>query len=575
MGKPGFVVLLLLPVACFNPDASELSETSSGATDDAIADETTGRGSSLDPIEGSTSSDAAESSEGLETSDVTGDTATLPACEIEGLPPLQAPLLVGPMRGLYTGSLHAAEDGTLRPQLTWQTIESPCGGVQYQLQMDDSCGAGSLVECAFASPEIDDATIIEAAFTPGADLNVSLVSPVGALYAWRVRACDAGTRCSPWSEVRSLQVGRIRHDLNGDGYSDIVTVTSGTSGIIVFTGSSQFDQIADVQDIAPSFSLSRFVGDVNGDGYGDLGGTIGYAPTSGNAPHLVFGGPDLSALQGLTLTASAGSPSTNTVLMPAGDLNGDGFAEVTVHLNNQARTDIYLGGRTLAGTADLSLTTPLTEIYSTPASGNVGDVNGDGYEDLVLVVTPDLDAAQILFGGADLQATLSAPIPMGQSCGFSTIFVAGGGDLNRDGFEDFFVACSDVGMFAYFGSATPVETWAAERRDLDVTTVAGQFDLDRDGMSDAIIGRPAAAPQLFRGNALFDLQTPELDALGNLFSSEQVAVADHNGDGFWDIVVGGFETPLRRANGDGSLDPAAPGSFVDGTDINIEGRIAY
>jgi len=243
-------------------------------------------------------------------------------------------------------------------------------------------------------------------------------------------------------------------------------------------------------------------------------------------------------------------------------------------LNNQARTDIYFGGQTIAGTPDIPLETPLTEINSTPGSGNVGDLNGDGYEDLVLVVTPGLDGAQVLLGGADPQPTLSAPIPLGASCGYTTIVVAGGGDINRDGFEDFFVSCPNVGIMGVRREHADRAVECGPQRSCR-DHVSGQFDLDRDGLSDLLVASSAAGPQLFRGSEAFDLQAAEAEALSSLSASDQVAIADHNGDGFWDIVIGGYETALRRANGDGSFDPIARGSFVDDTNNSIEDRIVY
>jgi hypothetical protein len=133
-----------------------------------------------------------------------------------GLP--AAPSLLRPMRGAYTGSLHApAALATLRPSFTWMAVTPTCGAVSYQFQADDSCVPGALDGCTFPSPELDAAGIATTRHTPAADLKVNTTPPAGAFYAWRVRACDSSTRCGSWSEIRYLQVGRVREDINGDG----------------------------------------------------------------------------------------------------------------------------------------------------------------------------------------------------------------------------------------------------------------------------------------------------------------------------------------------------------------------
>lgn len=499
-----------------------------------------------------------------------------PVCNAEGLAPLLTPVLSGPVRGAYTGSLHAAASrATLRPRFGWREVTSECPGpVTYQLQLDDSCAPGALDGCEFTSPELDAANLAGTSFQPDQDLPVSSVAPVGALYAWRLRACDSGERCSPWSEVRHLFVGRVPEDVNGDGFADVVIVHSG--GPSVFVGSVQFDQNTG-HTLDSAVSPSVFLGDVNGDGFADLGATVGNASTTGLAPHVLYGGPDVDALSGVTLTASPGTSSTNTRIRATGDINGDGFSDLIVQLNNQSKADIYFGGTTLSAIPDLPLSTPLDDLTATPGSGSAGDVNGDGFQDAVLVASPALDSAQLLLGGPSPSATLSAPIPFGVSCIFTDIAVSGGGDVNGDGFDDFFVSCSGIGVFAYFGAAEPGTAWAATRQpDAAVLSVASDFDIDGDGLDDVLVGLDASAPLLFLGNASsFTLQTPEPGAMTDLYGARSIAIADHNGDGRADFVVGGYDVNVQRANGDGTLDPQSVGSFVSDGATPIQGGVVY
>ena len=154
-----------------------------------------------------------------------------------------APKLLRPMRGAYTGSLHAPSAiATLRPTFSWAAVAPTCGAVTYEVQ------GGRLVQprrprCVrVPKPRARRDGRPDAELHANSRLKVRTTPPVGAFYAWRVRACDASTRCGAWSEVRYLHVGRVREDINGDGYGDLLALSN--RGIEVYLGSSQFNMSA-------------------------------------------------------------------------------------------------------------------------------------------------------------------------------------------------------------------------------------------------------------------------------------------------------------------------------------------
>src|SRR5262245_18256226 len=326
---------------------------------------------------------------GPETAPTTCDAASLPA----------APKLRRPMRGAYTGSLHApAAIATLRPTFTWAAVAPTCGSVSYEIQADDSCTPGNLDACAFPSPELDTTGIAAMSHAPASDLKVRTTPRVGAYYAWRVRACDASARCGAWSEVRYLHVGRVREDINGDGYGDLLATSN--RGMEVYLGSSQFNISVPSHTITyANYMPPAFLGDVNGDGYGDFFGTTLYIPSSGAAPTIYFGGASVTAPMMLVLTKSAGGPSTLLQTKSAGDMNGDGFADLIVQwaygiTTPQTELRIFFGGTATANTPDLSIPGPYVSYYTLQQSGRVGDLNGDGFEDVALTARSDDGATE-------------------------------------------------------------------------------------------------------------------------------------------------------------------------------------
>ena len=123
-------------------------------------------------------------------------------------------------------------------------------------------------------------------------------------------------------------------DVNDDGAADIVITPDEGGGprVRVFSGKT-FTQLADFYGINdPSFrgGCRAAVGDINHDGYGDLIVSAGYG-----------GGPRIAVYNGKTLTSTGGpelfsdffafeSTLRNGAYVTAGDVNGDGYADMIV-----------------------------------------------------------------------------------------------------------------------------------------------------------------------------------------------------------------------------------------------------
>ena len=169
-------------------------------------------------------------------------------------------------------------------------------------------------------------------------------------------------------------------DLNADGYGDFVFGSDGYNldqgRVYVFLGGALINNTPDLvitgEAIGNRFGSSvRNAGDVNGDGFTDLIiGALGYSSSKGRA-YIYYGGSDMNTTRDVTLTGEAVGDYFGNSVAGAGDLNGDGFADVIVGApysnaggSNAGRACVYFGGSSMNNTADVIMTGEAVEIRS-------------------------------------------------------------------------------------------------------------------------------------------------------------------------------------------------------------------
>jgi hypothetical protein len=218
--------------------------------------------------------------------------------------------------------------------------------------------------------------------------------------------------------------------------------------------------------------------------------------------------------------------------------------------------------------------------YSAMAAG---DVNGDGHAD-VIIGAPGANP----YGRAYLY--LGAPAGLPAAPDWSTTAdgstdadygdsVAGAGDVNGDGFDDIIVgaplsnaAASSAGKaFLFLGGpggppATPDWTTTGEGLDRSHlgSAVAGAGDVDGDGFGDVVIGaetyevltpfNEGGKAYLYRGGPSGLEPTPLWESVGEAqemskYGNAVASAGDVNGDGYDDILIGAneFDSPQPRA----------------------------
>ena len=380
------------------------------------------------------------------------------------------------------------------------------------------------------------------------------------------------------------------------------------------------------------FSVSS-AGDVNGDGYDDLIiGAIYADPNGGNSgeTYVVYGGAsapgtggrfNLSTLDGSNGFILNGIDETDLSgfsVSSAGDVNGDGYDDLIIGAyladpngdSNAGETYIVYGGASPPGTGGrFNLSTLdgsngfiLTGIDANDQSGrsvsSAGDVNGDGYDDLIIGANGGDPNGEIyvIYGGAnapgrdgvldlsDLDGTNGFILTGIDANDFSGRSVSSAGDVNGDGYDDLIIGANradpngdgEAGeTYIVYGGASAPGTGGRfnlstldgsngfilngiDAYDRSGTSVSSAGDVNGDGYDDLIIGAygadgfvgetyivygganaPGTGGVLDLGalNGTNGFTLTGIDA-GDRSGSSVSSAGDVNGDGYDDLIIG-------------------------------------
>jgi hypothetical protein len=316
-------------------------------------------------------------------------------------------------------------------------------------------------------------------------------------------------------------------DVNGDGFDDVVVgapyyrtdTTSypweGPGRIYVYLGSAQglsptaaFAAEGTWNNLGRDGGIGRLLasGDFNGDGFSDVVG-VQHAEYDG-AVWVYYGSPSgLSpANSWSTLDSFYTIDFGNSVAVA--DVNGDGSDDLIVtrveSYGISPHGFVFLGSTTGLATP----ATPDFDLEDSASAAGVGDVDRDGYDDLLVLAASEGSNWTLyleLYRGAPSGAIKADHLGATPGYGGAVAGVSALGDVNGDGFPDSIATTPDWGsgsLFYFFlGSASGYDALSSGMGGLaagEVIVAAG--DADRDGFDDILSGDSASERvDLYRG----------------------------------------------------------------------------
>ena len=465
-------------------------------------------------------------------------------------------------------------------------------------------------------------------------------------------------------------------DVNGDGYDDLIIGAvfadpngAGSGETYIVYGGASAPGTGGVLDLSDLDGTNGFIlngidavdwsgnsvssaGDVNGDGYDDLIIGARFADPNGDSDagesYVIYGGASapgiggrlnlstLDGTNGFILNGIDGGDQFGLSVSSAGDVNGDGYDDLIIGArtadpngSSSGETYVVYGGASAPGTGgrfNLSMLNGTNGFilngidardYSGRSVSSAGDVNGDGYDDLIFgAYRADPNGnflageTYVIYGGAsapgtdgvldlsDLDGTNGFILNGIDEDDYSGISVSSAGDVNGDGYDDLIIGTKYArdrhGNFfsggetyvVYGGASAPGINGALDLSDLDGTngfilngvdartshgiSVSSAGDVNGDGYDDLIIGASYANPNgdfgagetyvVYGGasapgtDGVLDLSMLNgsngfilngIDAVD--FSGYSVSSAgDVNGDGYDDLIIG---APSADPNG--------------------------
>jgi hypothetical protein len=321
-------------------------------------------------------------------------------------------------------------------------------------------------------------------------------------------------------------------------------------------------------------------GDVNGDSFDDLIIGAAFNDASGanaGAAYVYFGsssGPEIT--DSWSPYGESADDYFGSGVSRAGDVNGDGSGDILIGAYYNDDTDTNAGEAYVYAVPiedifkSWSDTGETTLDYYGGSTSSAGDVNGDGYNDIIVGAYlndgagTDAGEVYVYFGSASGPSSTPDWSDQGEAVNDTFgIDVDCAGDVNGDGYDDIIVgayrnngAGAGAGeVYVYFGSASgpgAAPNWSDQGSaagDQFGWSVAGAGDVNSDGYDDIIIGAPrndttgfnSGTAYVYFGSASGLSASPSWARYGEAdsdnFGWSVAGAGDVNGDDYDDVII--------------------------------------
>lgn len=395
-------------------------------------------------------------------------------------------------------------------------------------------------------------------------------------------------------------------DVNGDGYADVIVGAPKDTGdlykeglVYVFHGgpaglnSSPNWQAGSGNKGAGFGSAVSTAGDVDGDGYADI---IVGAPEYKSDEFQVGAVGAVFVYRGSATGLSAG-PSWQLIgqekdgelgiSVSSGDFNGDSYSDVlvgsgTAGTANEGAAFVFYGSATgLSSVYSQTFTGTQASAKFGYAVSSAGDVNGDGFDDVVIGApqydngeVPDTGAIFVFFG-SDIGLSTASWHFTGTQPAAQLGAAVSSEDVNGDSYADIIAGAprcpvtevESGAVLIFHGSAAGLPDTPQQQLSNGGTNVGFGIavntagDVDNDGYNDVIVGAyrytddqsEEGTAFIYFGGPSGLASTPGWHAEGNKaetqFGYSVSTAGDVDNDGYADVIIGApeyrIETDLR------------------------------
>jgi serine/threonine-protein kinase len=255
------------------------------------------------------------------------------------------------------------------------------------------------------------------------------------------------------------------------------------------------------RDGHPEFAISATTEDANG-------------VTAAGVVYVYRGGAHPDTLPAFSLAGTRPTGDFGFDVAPAGDVNGDGYADFLVGAAlddrdgmNSGRAFLYLGGPRPPTQPSLELRTHAEAGQYGYAVAGIGDINGDGFDDFAVSGNADRTVGRVAgkvdvyFGGRPPHAQPDLTLYAAAAGNWFGSAIAPLGDLDGDGFDDFAVGAERAFGYEFWSGTVSIFFGGQHPESRPRLLLKGPFesskfghrvtgglDVNGDGHPDVIVG---------------------------------------------------------------------------------------